>query len=254
MAIKTTSRLRNSNSHAHGGHDGAGGMRWLLTYADMITLLLALFIILFAISNISKVKLQRLAHEISGGFNAVDAFNLPVAANDEEKKAEEERKKQAQDAAKLAQIKKSLESYIRQHKLQGKIEVGIDRRGLVITLLSDAAYYDSGSAQMRPQTKEVLDAISHQLRTVSNHVRVEGRTDNVPISTALYPTNWELSAARATNVTRYLIEKDHISPDRLYFSGYGQYQSRYPNDTLEHRQQNRRVDIIILKETDEGRL
>ena len=215
-------------------------MRWLLTYADMITLLLALFIILFAISNISSVKFARLVKAVSGGFNSTDAINNPpnggVVGGLHGRS----------DAANLAAIKARLDQYIAQKRLESKVRTRIDKQGLVITLLSDKAYYDSGSADLRPETKQLLDVVARQLRAVANEVRVEGSTDNVPIATASYPTNWELSAARSTGVTRYLVEHAKIVPTRISFAGYGEYRPAFPNDSDAHRQQNRRVDVVIL--------
>ena len=214
--------------------------RWLLTYADMITLLLALFIILFAISNISKVKFQRLATAISGGFNNYDSTNNPpnggVVGNVHGHNGQ----------ANMAAIKAQLDKYIAQSRLQSKVQTHIGPQGLVITLLSDKTYYDSGSANLRPETKDLLDVVAAQIRGVRNDVRVEGNTDSVPISTPLYPTNWELSAARATGVTRYLVEHEKIVPTRISFAGYGQFRPKFPNDSDAHRQENRRVDVVIL--------
>ncbi len=215
-------------------------MRWLLTYADMITLLLALFIILFAISNISKVKFQRLATEISGGFNSTDALNKPPSGGTTGVQSGHG------NEANMGWVKGELDRYIAQHKLQSKVQTRFDKQGLVITLLSDKAYYDSGSADLRPETKQLLDVVAGQLRSVRNDVRVEGSTDNVPIATAAYPTNWELSAARATGVTRYLVENDKIVPTRISFAGFGEFRPKFANDSDAHRQQNRRVDIVIL--------
>ena len=215
-------------------------MRWLLTYADMITLLLALFIILFAISSISSVKLQRFVKAISGGFNSSSDINNPPngGTTGTEKGRTEE--------ANMAEVKSQLDQYIAKQSLQQQVQTRTTKQGLVITLLSDKTYYDSGSADMRPETKRLLDAVATQLKRVRNSVLVQGNTDNVPISTPEYPTNWELSAARATGVTRYLVEHDSISPTRIAFAGYGEFRPRIPNDTDAHRTQNRRVDILIL--------
>jgi chemotaxis protein MotB len=234
----TRSRIRRQ---ASGGHvETAGMMRWLLTYADMITLLLALFIILFAISTISSVKMQRLVHAISGGFSSTSDINNPPngGTTGSEKGRTEE--------ANMAEVKSQLDAYIAQQSLQQKVQTKTTKLGLVITLLSDKTYYDSGSADMRPETKQLLDAVAGQLRRVRNSVLVQGNTDNVPIATPSYPTNWELSAARATGVTRYLVEHDRITPTRIAFAGYGQFRPRVANDTDAHRTQNRRVDILIL--------
>jgi len=215
-------------------------MRWLLTYADMITLLLALFIILFAISNISAVKFNRLAHLIAGGFSSTSAVNNPPDGG--VTGVQHGRS----DDANMAAIKARLDKYIAEQKLRSKVQTRITAQGLVITLLSDKAYYDSGSAELRPETKRVLGVIAGQLRGVRNDVRVEGSTDNVPIATYEYPTNWELSAARATGVTRYLVEHEKIVPTRISFAGYGEFHPKFSNDTDAHRQQNRRVDVVIL--------
>jgi chemotaxis protein MotB len=240
VAVTGDLRSRLKRNHGRDAMESAGMMRWLLTYADMITLLLALFIILFAISNISSVKFQRLVRAVSGGFNSTDTINNPpnggVIGGLHGRT----------DQANLASIKAQLDKYIARKNLQSKVQTRIDKQGLVITLLSDKAYYDSGSADLRPETKQLLDVVAGQLRTVGNDVRVEGSTDNVPIATASYPTNWELSAARSTGVTRYLVEHAKIIPTRISFAGYGEYRPKFANDTDAHRQQNRRVDVVIL--------
>ncbi len=236
----TRSRLRRVASKEV---ESAGMMRWLLTYADMITLLLALFIILFAISTISRVKLQRLATEISGGFNSTDSINNPP--NNGTTGVQSGHSHQADMVA----VKDRLDRYIAAKQLGSKVQTRLDKSGLIITLLSDGSYYDSGSADLRPETKQLLDEIAGQIRNVKNDVRVEGNTDDVPIATSRYPTNWELSAARATGVTRYLVEHATISPTRLSFAGYGEFRPKFPNDGAAHRTQNRRVDVVILSGT-----
>jgi chemotaxis protein MotB len=219
--------------------EGAGMMRWLLTYADMITLLLALFIILFSISTINKVKLQRLVHDLGGGFNSTDAINNPpngqtVSATNQD----------------LEAMQAQLQSFIQQNKIQSQVQTKITHEGkkkeLVISLLSDKPVYDSGSAELKPQTMKILDEVSLQLKNRQNQVRVEGNTDNVPIANAQFPSNWELSAARATGVARYLVEQRGFSPLHISALGYGQYRPKFPNDTEEHRAANRRVDVVIL--------
>jgi chemotaxis protein MotB len=215
--------------------------RWLLTYADMITLLLALFVILFSISTIDRVKLQRLAHEISGGFNADDAINNPPNGGSTGV--------QTGNAGKdtdLSRIDAQLQTYIWLHSLESEVSTRLDRRGLVITLLADQSLYASGSADLPPKTKRLLDEIDALFTMTRGHLRVEGNTDSVPIQTPMYPTNWELSAARATGVTRYLVEDKHLSPMRVSLAGYGEYRPRSDNGSPRSRRFNRRVDIVIL--------
>jgi chemotaxis protein MotB len=132
-------------------------MRWLLTYADMITLLLALFIILFSISTINKVKLQRLVHDLGGGFNSTDAINNPPNG-------------QTVSATKddLEAMQAQLQSYIQQNKIQSQVQTKITRDGkkreLIVSLLSDRPVYDSGSAELKPQTMKILDQVYLQVK------------------------------------------------------------------------------------------
>ena len=235
------SRLRRKA--AAGGHGHGPSMeRWLLTYADMITLLMALFIILFSISTINKAKYQSLAHELSQGFDAPEAPNLPRKATAKAKAAADTMPIEDD----LRKIKIRMDRYIREHHLQDKVSTELDHKGLIITLLTDKALYDSGSADLRPLTKEIIDEVDTFLKQNSNAIRVEGNTDDVPIATSQYPSNWELSAARATNVVRYLVEHGKLDPNRVSLAGYGQFHPRHPNVSEGSRQLNRRVDIVIL--------
>jgi chemotaxis protein MotB len=224
--------------------ESAGMMRWLLTYADMITLLLALFIILFSISTINKVKLQRLVRDLGGGFNSQDAINNPPNGMTTSATKDDLQAMQAQ-----------LQSFISSNSLQNKVQTKIQRDGkkreLVITLLSDKQLYDSGKADLKPETKVILNQVYRELKGRQNEVRVEGNTDNVPIANEQFPSNWELSAARATGVARYLVEGDGLAARRISALGYGEYRPKFPNDTDAHRAANRRVDVVIL-DTDQA--
>lgn len=243
--LKTAARAADSkfrNKQKEEKMETAGMMRWLLTYADMITLMLALFIILFAMSTISKVKVQAFAKSVSGGFDNVWSVNQPPngGANGEQS---------FESSSSVPSIQKELEKYVAKNKLEKSVQVHVDRRGLVITLLSDKSFYDSGSAELRPETEKILDAINGFLRKNTQLIRVEGNTDNVPIHTDLYPTNWELSTARAVGVVRYLVEHDGMSPVRISAAGYGEFKPRTQNRSDDERQQNRRVDIVLLNAT-----
>ena len=217
----------------------AGMMRWLLTYADVITLMLALFIILFSMSTISAAKVQRFARQVTAGFDNTWSVNQPPSGGTEGQNM-------LDSSSTVPAVEKELQQYVARNHLQNQVQVHLDRRGLVITLLSDKSYYDSGSAELRPQTMRILDEIATFLRRNDNLIRVEGNTDDVPIATAAFPTNWELSTARAVNVVRYLHEHDAISPTRLSAAGYGEFHPRTTNATDDSRQQNRRVDVVLL--------
>ncbi len=217
----------------------AGMMRWLLTYADMITLMLALFIILFAMSNISRVKVEKFAKLVSGGFNNTWSINQPPNGGTNDTRSFD-------SSSSIPSIDRQIQRFVQSHRLQNQVEVRMEQRGLVITLLSDKSFYNSGSAQLRPATAKIVDAITHVLDKSTARIRVEGNTDNVPISTAKYPSNWELSTARAVNVVRRMVERDGLNPVRVSAAGYGQYRPRTANRTAAERQENRRVDIVLL--------
>jgi chemotaxis protein MotB len=239
-AIKSAARAHESRLKKRATEEKletAGMMRWLLTYADMITLLLALFIILFSISTINKVKLQRLVHDISGGFNSIDAINNPPTGGGLEK---------LQPSKELKEEQEIIQTYIQQKHLQQQVTVKLTSEGLIISLLTDRALYDSGSAVLRPQTVGLLEQVGAVLKRTEPTVRVEGYTDNEPIHTSLYPTNWELSAARAAGVTRFLVEHNYIDPHKISLAGYGEWHPTHTNGSVEGQQLNRRVDIVVI--------
>ncbi len=279
------SRLKKKK---HGHAEEGSSERWLLTYADMITLLLALFIILFAISTPNKVKYAQLARAMSGGFGGTNAINVPssgsagasnitgqaatpntanlkYSTSTENTKALNPPSQPSQPSSPVpttvptaapapattpAPLTKALEAKIKAvvkaTQMQQKVHVHLEGRGLVISLLSDSANYNSGSAELRPETLQLLHRISAFLGNITNDIRIEGNTDNVPIETAEYPSNWELSSARAVVVTRFLVEHEHLDGRRFSAVGHGQFKPAVGNDTPIHRQLNRRVDIVIM--------
>jgi chemotaxis protein MotB len=146
----------------------------------------------------------------------------------------------------LEDILGKVREYVEENNLQNKIHASLDERGLTIRFL-DTALFDLGQADLKPEARAILDNVASILRSLPNPIRVEGHTDNLPINTYRFPSNWELSTARATTVVRYLAEKHGIPPDRLSAAGYGEWRPVAPNDTPEHRAQNRRVDIVVLR-------
>ena len=234
------SKLRNRQKEQK--LETAGMMRWLLTYADVITLMLALFIILFAMSTISRVKVQEFARSVSGGFDNTSSVNQPPNGGTNASQS-------FNSNSSIPLIQKHLQQFIRKNRLESQVQVRVDNRGLVVTLLSDKSYYNSGSAQLRPEAKVILKGVYGFLKRTTNLIRVEGNTDNIPIRTSRYPSNWDLSTARAVNVVRYLVEKEGLNPTRVSAAGYGEFRPRTPNVTAQQRQQNRRVDIVLLNAT-----
>ena len=227
-----------------GSHDGGGMMRWLLTYADMITLLTAFFIMMYSMSVINLQRFKQVAIAIKSGFNGEQ-----TGAGIFEKGGVvymEQDKPIPTPAPELDRVMKLLDEYIAKHGLKSQVMCRLEERGLVISLSSDGLLFDRGQAEVRPQAKALLDDVGRAVSSLKNEVLVEGNTCDLPISTPQYPSNWELSTARATAVVRYLIEHQDVAPRRIGAAGYADARPYAPNDSEEHRRLNRRVDIVVL--------
>lgn len=209
--------------------------RWLLTYADMITLLVALFIMLYSMSAVNQEKFGALAQSMRREFQALPEHNGGKVVGT------------GNIVDPIEQQAVRLQQFLQEKGLQTQVRVRHEERGLVISLLSDGTLFDLGSADLKPSAKQVLDRVAEVLRAVPNPVLIEGHTDNLPIRTVQYPSNWELSAARAARVLRYLVQKGGIPTERLIAVGYADTRPLVPNSSPANRAQNRRVDIAVLK-------
>jgi len=215
--------------------------RWLLTYADLITLLLAFFVVLYSISKVDSGKYTEVSLALQSALHGKGPTVLPrdMIGIDEE----------LGDAWSAIGDLRILQGLIRtklnEIGLSASITANMDQRGLVIRV-SESAFFDLGSADLRPEAFHVLDLIFDFLNTIPNHIRIEGHTDNLPISNSRFPSNWELSVNRATVCVRYLIEKRDFRPERISALGYGEYRPVASNSSPEGRRNNRRVDIIVL--------
>ena len=243
--------------------------RWLLTYADMITLLMALFMVLFSIANVNQEKMKQLSKSLNEAFSgkilpggkavqnhgAGDEAKRPApqppipaitplvgdaaaASNEDEARREEDD---------FRRIKRLIDRYAREHGLQDKIQTTITQRGLVIRLLTDQVLFDSGDATLKPQAHPILSKVAELIAIGGAHdVAVEGHTDDVPIRGSVYATNWELSTARASRVVRFLIE--HGAPMmRMGATGYASLHPIADNATEAGRSRNRRVEVVVLR-------
>jgi len=155
----------------------------------------------------------------------------------------------AMNELQLIRLRKNLEAYVAEGQLGSYIGLAINEKGLVVSL-REKLMFDSGKAEIYEEAKIILKDITQKIVDVPNNVRIEGHTDNVPIGPELksrFPTNWELSTTRATNVTRYLLETLNFPPIRISSAGYGEYQPVVANDTEERRAMNRRVDIVVQR-------
>jgi flagellar motor protein MotB len=166
------------------------------------------------------------------------------------KPAEMAKEKSRADMQEFKKIKENIKAFLQEKGAEDKVKLDIGPRGLVISL-KDTEFFDSGKANVRAQSMYLLDNIIEAISKYSNSIRIEGHTDNVPIKTSQFPSNWELSTARATNIVRYLIDAHEFPPERISAIGYGEYRPIADNSTEEGRQKNRRVDVVVLSNAGE---
>src|SRR5437763_1919576 len=266
-----TAKVRRSKLHEeheeHVNHE-----RWLITYADMITLLMVLFIVLYSISQVDLAKFRRLKEGIAGGYGGPTAlaavqggagplegggavFNAQVTGSGTQPSAEalegivsDIRAHTAgarQQRSVLQGAQQELQKSLDQAGLGDTVKFRLEARGLVVTIVTDKVLFDPGQADLRPEGREVGDKSAAAPRKLPNKISVEGHTDNTPIS-GRYPSNWELSTARATTVLRELIERHGIDSSRLQAAGYADERPVASNNTPEGRSANRRVELVVL--------
>lgn len=224
--------------------ESSGGGEWLTTYSDMVTLLLCFFVLLFSFSNVDAEKFRSIMSSFRGGTGILSggtSLDIPYNLTDD----------QLDVGVELEDLLGHLEEYVDTLGLGDRIIIQPEERGIVIRFM-DNVFFDSGSAEIKLEAFEILDSVAEILNREEfqhRHIKVEGHTDTDPIVRASkYATNWELSAARATNVLRYLVEVGSIDGSRISSSGYSYYRNIAPNDTPENKAKNRRVDIVILRD------
>ena len=240
--------------------------RWLVSYADFITLLFAFFVTMYASSRVDGKKLGSAVESLQRALGSVIAVqatsrepgvfpphNQPIRFS----VTPIEGKPYTADGKALEKIARELKREIatvssakpNREDVTAQIKFIVEKRGLVIRI-SEHVFFNSGEASIRPEMLPVLDIIAQSLKKIDNPIRIEGHTDNVPINTFRYPSNWELSTARATTIVRHLLDQFDYSPDQLSASGYAEFRPVAPNETPEGRLQNRRVDFVILSTTE----
>jgi chemotaxis protein MotB len=260
------SRL-NEEHEEHVNHE-----RWLITYADMITLLMVLFIVLYSISQVDLAKFRQLKSGIAGGFGGPSAsaaltggagpleggggvFDAGLqaatgvkpddAAQSALAAAEARAAGARQQRAVLQNAQEQIQRSLDREGLGNTVAFRLEARGLVVTIVSDKVLFDPGQADLRPEGREIVDNLAAALAGLPNKLSVEGHTDNTPIS-GRYPSNWELSTARATTVLRELIDGHGFPADRLQAAGYADTRPVASNNTPDGRAANRRVELVVL--------
>ncbi len=258
MEQKTMSSRRRRRPEEHEEHVDES---WLLPYADILTLLLALFIVLFASSSINISKYEAIMNSFKTEFTGTNVDSSkqglstepPETPTDHAQEEEPPKEEQPPDEGEtedpeLDELKRRMESYIKNNDLDAVVTLSESKRGVEITL-KDVILFDPGQAILKEHSFKTLNAIIGLLKALPNPISIEGHTDNVPIGNAPYRSNWELSSARASSVLHYFASKN-IQESRLQFTGYGEFKPLVPNNTVDNRQSNRRVNIVILRNSE----
>ena len=232
MLFRKTSRKNRNEPHEN-------VERWMVSYADFVTLLFCFFTAMYAISNVDSNKLGKFVGSMKAAFHApgrqgnvmslIEGIDVYVR-NDIELESD---------------VRDLLGPLITES--EGSIDVKRDARGVVISV-ADTFFFQPGSATLKEKSQDTLDRIAPVFERHSNLVRIEGHSDNVTVKLDRFPSNWELSAARAINVARYFIEVHDVQPGMIATTGYAEYRPVASNDTPEGRAKNRRVDIVLMSE------
>ena len=234
-------------------HDEELNEAWLLPYSDLMTLLLALFIALFAMSQTDASKMQALAQAFTAAFNmGGPSFFSGMGPSTSMNSATTQGQDNAnsaymQENENLREAQEKIEQYIKENNLQDQVSTELSEEGLMIRL-KEKALFASGSAALEGQAEQIVPVIASLLASLPERVTISGHTDNVPISTAQFPSNWELSSARAVSLMRGLMgAQPSLNPARFSALGYSEYRPIASNDTAEGRAQNRRVEVFIAR-------
>lgn len=243
----------------HANHE-----RWLVSYADFITLLFAVFVVLYAMGQSDKKKVEEVMQAIQQSFgmatagatapkvNVIASQSITVIPSLKPDikvapmgKARTGQAKSRAEEKDFRQIKSAVEAYLVKQGAQNKVTLEITRRGLIVSL-KEAGFFNSGQATIKPEAYDLINTIAEVMTQYNNPLRVEGHTDNVPISTSQFPSNWELSTARATNGLKYLLRNFDVDANKISATGFAEYRPIADNATAEGRAKNRRVDLVML--------
>lgn len=238
-------RRRRRIAYDHDNHD-----RWLISYADFITLLFAFFVVMYAISAVNENKFRVLAGALGGAFGKTDPSGVPVpqltpqALPPDVRQRTLKQQQAIEEQAHMTEVASNLLDVMAPLVKEGKVRVTQSRRGVSIEINANVLF-EPGRAELEPASLAVLRAVANTLRNEPFNLEITGHTDNVPISNSVFASNWELSAVRATSVVRLLADSG-IPTERLLAIGREASKPMASNDTAEGRARNRRVELMIL--------
>lgn len=239
-----------------------GSTRWMIPYADMLTLLLGLFLVLLSIVQADYTTLQGYSQQVkdslSSEYAEPEKASALLAQGEGEGGALETSVEEPLDTLEPVVAQEPMAMLMLEEQIQAQLDDALpdvrqdvsvfhEARGVVISL-KDTLLFHPGEAELTPKALQALDGLVGAVVQSDRQIRVEGHTDTTPITTAQFPSNWELSTARATNIVKYLVTQHQVDPQKLSAAGYGEFRPMAENETVEGRQRNRRVDIVVLNE------
>lgn len=242
---------RKCKHEEHENHE-----RWLVSYADFITLLFAFFVVMYSVSRVDNKRMAQAAQSIkwalhfagNGGVGELPIFQGPPSNGGQVAGAGAGGAMTAERIKKMDQLKKRLEKRLRPYLMDKRTSQTVQiesANGKLTVRLAASAFFDSSHSALRPEALPVLDAIADELKQTGRPVRVEAHTDNSAVSGSGYKNNWELSAARAATVTNFIEQGHGIDPELLTAAGRGSAHPLVANDSAEHREMNRRVEMVV---------
>ncbi len=242
-------------AHRKEEHEEHHDERWLVSYADFITLLMVLFVVLYSMGQVNVEKYKQLAESMRTAFSLGGAVQIVDSQINQAGGTSEDGSSKPivvpgipEGPTESEEVAGQLTSMLSAQNLGNQVSVQTNIEGVLISL-SERLIFKNDQVELPPEAFQVLNTIVEMLRPIDNKVRLVGHTNNTPSTNPLYPTNWELSLARATTVAKYLINSG-IAPERLIISGQGEYAPVFPNDTDQHKELNARVEIIIIYKVD----
>lgn len=262
----------HKKKHHHEEHEEhVNHEAWVIPYADMLTLLMAMFLVLWAIGQVDITKARQVSQSFgesfgftndngSGGAGVLDGTAAPDKPGPVEvvqpqidktmRIAEQQRQQAARETEQqsMAQVEQQIQEGAAAAGLGASVKFRMEGRGLVVSIVSEGVLFEAGSAVIKPAGMVILDGIAQSLVSLPNDLSIEGHTDSIPIATTQFPSNWELSTARASAVLRYLEGRHALPQNRLSAAGYADQRPIATNENAAGRAQNRRVDIAVIAE------
>jgi len=214
---------------------------WMVTYGDMVTLLLTFFILLLSFAELDEVKFEEAAHSLKGALGVMQAYESPKN-NKSRSKSSSELEMMRRNEMYKSMVE--LEALAKEMGYEDDVSIMFSDNGLLIRM-GDRVLFDIGKAYLKPKALPVLDIVGKAISKHAKEVLVGGHTDDYPIQSAEFPSNWELSASRALNVVKYLIDRTGVKPHVLAATGYSEFRPLVGNSSAENRRKNRRVEFLV---------